>query len=253
MFLVFHFFHLIYAIGNFLVSTSKDGSWSFLDVTRGKCLASVYGVSKSLPSENEVYDPYMCCNFHPDGLILGTGTSGSNALRVWDVREQNNVAVCAEHTDSITSLAFSENGYLVATGSQDSSVKIWDLRKLKCVKTIEGTSPVNAVAFDYSGAYTLLVFLFLAIRNKCQCSSKSKGSYLAVGSDNDVTVKVVKEWTDVAVRSNASLLIYISSFLSHPFCCCRRFRIIRSLQQVSVGDQMHLFWLLAPSIAQLKF
>ena len=54
------------------------------------------------------------------------------------MREQDNVAICAEHTGSITAIAFSENGYLVATGSLDASVKIWDLRKLKCVKTLEG-------------------------------------------------------------------------------------------------------------------
>lgn len=105
--------------------------------------------------QSESHDPYLACSFHPDGLILGACTGGnSNALRIWDVREQQNVATCAEHSSPVTCVSFSENGYLVATGSEDATAKIWDLRKLKCSATLEGTKDcgsVNSVAFDYSG------------------------------------------------------------------------------------------------------
>lgn len=44
----------------------------------------------------------------------------------------------------VTSISFSENGYFLATAAGDS-VKLWDLRKLKNIKTIEpydkGRSP----------------------------------------------------------------------------------------------------------------
>ena len=33
-------------------------------------------------------------------------------------------------------MSFSENGYYLATGSRDASVKLWDLRKLRNFKTI---------------------------------------------------------------------------------------------------------------------
>lgn len=36
----------------------------------------------------------------------------------------------------VTSISFSENGYFLATAAGDS-VKLWDLRKLKNIKTIE--------------------------------------------------------------------------------------------------------------------
>ena len=107
----------------------------------------------------------MSCSYHPDGLILGTGTGGaSNAMRVWDLRQQQNVAIFSEHSAPVTAISFSENGYLVATGSEDSLVKIWDLRKLKCTFTSDATSgcgAVNSVAFDYSGAQILRGHLFI--------------------------------------------------------------------------------------------
>ena len=34
-------------------------------------------------------------------------------------------------------VAFSENGYLLASGTEDGGANITDLRKLKCTKTLE--------------------------------------------------------------------------------------------------------------------
>ena len=44
---------------------------------------------------------------------------------------------CAGHTDSVSSLAFSSDGQLLASGSFDGLVKIWDMSgNLK--RTLEG-------------------------------------------------------------------------------------------------------------------
>jgi pre-mRNA-processing factor 19 len=54
-------------------------------------------------------------------------------IRIWEVKQQKNVASFTEHTRPIRCLAFSENGYHLASAADDG-IKLWDLRKLKVIK-----------------------------------------------------------------------------------------------------------------------
>ncbi|PKI50090.1 hypothetical protein CRG98_029528 [Punica granatum] len=124
----------VHATNNYFVTASLDSTWY------------------SSQSEG-----YTSAAFHPDGLILGTGTSDA-VVKIWDVKTQVNVAKFPGHTGAVTAISFSENGYFLATAAADG-VKLWDLRKLKNFRTFspyDPDTPTNSVEFDHSGCYLAL-------------------------------------------------------------------------------------------------
>lgn len=72
------------------------------------------------------------------------------------------------HSGPITSIAFSENGYYLATAADDSSVKLWDLRKLKNFKTLQ---------LDNNFEVRFRLCLFCSLLQPCFSEPISSGHY----------------------------------------------------------------------------
>lgn len=135
----------LHPTNEFAISSCSDNSWSFFDLETGTTIASMRDPgSRGLTATQ----------FHPDGFIFGVGTD-NGLVRIWDIKEQSNLASFEGHRGKVTAVSFSENGYYLATAAEDATVKLWDLRKLKNFKTIsldEGFE-VTSLDFDNSGSY----------------------------------------------------------------------------------------------------
>ncbi|KAL1239650.1 Pre-mRNA-processing factor [Trichinella pseudospiralis] len=137
----------IHATGDYVLSISSDEKWIFSDIFTGQTICSV--ADSEPPSQG-----MTACQFHPDGLIFGVGNNAA-AIKIWDMKEQSNVANFPGHAGAVRALSFSENGYYLASVADDSMIKLWDLRKLKNFKTItlDDSFQPQDVCFDQSGSY----------------------------------------------------------------------------------------------------
>jgi pre-mRNA-processing factor 19 len=131
----------VHPSNSYFVSTSLDKTWGFHDIASGTCITLV---------NDDTDSAITCGSFHPDGVILGMGTKDA-AVKLWDAKESRKLLQLDGHTNDVTGLSFSENGYYLATSAKDG-VKVWDLRKSKIVHEIE-CRDAHAVAFDHSGSY----------------------------------------------------------------------------------------------------
>ena len=66
--------------------------------------------------------------FSPDGTILVE--SGGTSIMLWDVKTGNQLAFLNGHTEDITTLVFSHDGSILASGSHDGTVLLWDWNKI---------------------------------------------------------------------------------------------------------------------------
>lgn len=83
-----------------------------------------------LPPKGCTY-PYALA-FTPCGQYLASGSwwSGTDkvSIRLWDVKNGENIATLWSHSTDVEYLAFSPDGTLLASGSFDGTILLWDLK-----------------------------------------------------------------------------------------------------------------------------
>ncbi|GIV19879.1 MAG: hypothetical protein KatS3mg023_1630 [Armatimonadota bacterium] len=74
----------------------------------------------------------------PDGQYLAVPTQGLGQVGIYRIAEARWVRFILGHSGEITCLAFSPDGQLLATGSNDHTVKIWRVSDGSLVRTLSG-------------------------------------------------------------------------------------------------------------------
>ncbi len=235
-----------------LLAGGANGSVHLWDIQTGQCLQMLQGYS----------DRVFSLSFSPDGRLLATG-SEDHLVKVWDVKTGQLLNSLSGHTNEVRSVAFApqhyakaaqknpsipnlsdpesarpkilnRTSYLLASGSYDRTVRLWDVNAGECLKILEEhTHRVWSVAFSPDGrtlassSSDRTIKLWDIITGQC-CKSllghshqirtvafSPDGQTLASGSD-DQSVRLWNWHTGEALRVLKGHTSWISSIAFSP-------------------------------------
>ena len=86
-------------------------------------------------------------------LIVSAG--GNNSIKLWNL-EDSEETILGNHTDTVNSIAFSPDGQSLVSGSDDYTLKLWDIQEKRHIGTLKhitdfAQSQIKKVAFSADG------------------------------------------------------------------------------------------------------
>jgi Tol biopolymer transport system component len=90
--------------------------------------------------------------FSPDGKLLASCGEYSRVVELWLVATGQPLGALTGHTGGVVFVAFSPDGKRLASGSQDGTVRLWDVTTRRPVQTFEGNFWMLGLAFSPDGS-----------------------------------------------------------------------------------------------------
>ncbi|KAK2188503.1 hypothetical protein NP493_130g01036 [Ridgeia piscesae] len=129
--------------GQVVISASLDGTVRAFDLSR-------YRNFRTFTSPRPVQ--FSCLAVDPSGEVVCAGAMDTFEVFVWSMQTGRLLEILAGHEGPVSSLAFSTSRAMLASGSWDKTVKLWDVFESKGAReTLSLMSDVMAVAFRPDG------------------------------------------------------------------------------------------------------
>ena len=93
--------------------------------------------------------------FSSDDHLLAAGIAqGYNLILLWNVMNHNSLGKEFKgHTKMITSISFSSNGEILASGSNDNTLRLWSVSQQTCLRIYQFTQQINNILFSSDDKY----------------------------------------------------------------------------------------------------
>ncbi|KAI8059070.1 WD40-repeat-containing domain protein [Gilbertella persicaria] len=162
---------------------------------------------KTAPDYNQLYytqhkGPCRTAIFSSDGRFAATGSHDSS-LKLLDVNKMKNrsgdagdkpvIRTLYDHTEQVNDLSFHPNGLVLASCSNDQSIKLFDLSKSgvkRAFRYLQDAQPVNSICFHPSGDFLLAGTKDAAVRiydvKTLQCYTNSSSADVHRGSVSQI-------------------------------------------------------------------
>lgn len=128
---------------------------------------------------------------------LAVGTSEGDVI-VWDINSEEKLMQCREHGGTVFSVIFSLTEEQLVSGSEDGTIKFWDIKNKKSTYSIDTCAAILSLSWDQT---------FNRLSERFQKVDGSENKYLASGhNDNSV-----RYWRVLKVKSGFSLQLLWSS------------------------------------------
>ena len=138
--------------GQILASSSNDTQIRLWDVDNGICLKVLQGHTSGVRSLN--FRP-LSIQGDAEGRYILASSSFDASIRLWDIHQGTCFKILYGHTDWVWSVAFSPDSNILASCSNDLSIRLWN-QDGSCLKVLQGhTSGVRSLAFSPDGRWLI--------------------------------------------------------------------------------------------------
>jgi WD40 repeat protein len=66
-------------------------------------------------------------------------------VKIWNVQDGDCLKTFAGHAKLVQSVSFNSQGNLLASASQDGTIKLWDMETGQCLKTLRSDRPYEGM------------------------------------------------------------------------------------------------------------
>ena len=146
----------------------------------------------------------------PDSTQIVSAGSDTRAVRIWDITAGQCINILDGHTSFVLSVAWSNDGRFINTGSEDSTLRLWDATGAPLAVLYGHNQAVRSTIFTSDGHFIIsgsrdTMIRKWDVRAACQLTSESS-------SDPVAALAVARLDDGWLVGSSGELLLWVPSY-----------------------------------------